>query len=62
VSLVNNKLTIRHSDGSNETTILKSIQEIEEVIQEEFQLPKLPVKDVIKVLEELKIDIFTPVH
>jgi N-hydroxyarylamine O-acetyltransferase len=58
VSLVNNKLTIRHADGNNETRTLYTAEEIERVIKEEFQLLKLPIKEAIEILIKLNIDIF----
>ncbi|MDZ5472850.1 arylamine N-acetyltransferase [Bacillus sp. 31A1R] len=58
VSLTNNTLTIRHDNGESDVTILKSYQEIKEVIEYEFKLPKLPTKDAIDILEELQINLF----
>ncbi|MFT4413644.1 arylamine N-acetyltransferase [Fredinandcohnia humi] len=58
VSLVNNKFTIRYRNGQSHTRTLVSIEEIKNVLTQEFILPKLPVKEAIKVLYELGIDIF----
>jgi N-hydroxyarylamine O-acetyltransferase len=60
VSLVNNQFGIRHSDGRIDKYTLHSVAEIEEVIANEFALPKLPVREAIDVLAELGIDIFSP--
>ncbi len=59
VSLVNNQFGIRHSDGRTDKYTLHSVAEIEEVIANEFALPKLPVGEAIDVLAELGIDIFS---
>ncbi|WLR42128.1 hypothetical protein LC087_15375 [Bacillus carboniphilus] len=37
---------------------LRTYDEIDEVIREEFALPKLPVKEAIDVLENLQVDVF----
>jgi len=58
LSLVNNVLSIRYSDGKSEKRVLKDTHEIREVIDHEFNLPKLPVESAIEVLEELGVNIF----
>lgn len=58
VSLANNRFSIRHLDGRVETRELLSVEEIEEVMAKYFQLPKLPVREAIPVLESLGVDIF----
>lgn len=58
VSLVNNKFTLRYSDGEIVSRTLTSIVEIEKVISDEFLLPKLPVADAINILKQLNVDIF----
>ncbi|CEI81755.1 MULTISPECIES: arylamine N-acetyltransferase [Oceanobacillus] len=58
LSLVNNVLSIQYSDGEVEKHILADRQSIREVINQEFELPKLPVENAIDVLEELGMDIF----
>lgn len=58
VSLVNNKFGIRNSKGETVVRALSSTEEISTVLEEEFKLPKLPVKEAIEVLETLNIDIF----
>ncbi|NKI20997.1 hypothetical protein HFN20_07150 [Paenibacillus dendritiformis] len=59
VSLVNNQFGIRHSDGRTDKNTLHSAAEIEEVIANEFALPKLPVREALDVLSELGIDVFS---
>ncbi|GGK17904.1 hypothetical protein GCM10010965_08630 [Caldalkalibacillus thermarum] len=58
VSLLNHVLTIRHAHGQEEKLVLHSIEEIEEVLQNDFALGRLPVRESIQVLKELGIDIF----
>ncbi|MGE8207282.1 arylamine N-acetyltransferase [Heyndrickxia sp. NPDC080065] len=58
ISIVNNKFSIRYSNGETNVLTLSSEEEIRTVLIEEFKLPKLPVKEAIEVLKRLKIDIF----
>lgn len=58
LSLVNNVLNIQYESGEVEKHILGSVEEIREVIDDEFQLPKLPVEEAIDILRDLDIDIF----
>lgn len=58
LSLVNNILNIQYRTGETEKYILESIEEIREIIEDEFQLPKIPVEEAIDVLKTLDIDIF----
>lgn len=58
VSLVNNRFSIRYEDGQVKNRELRSLEEIEEVLAGEFQLPKLPVCEAIPVLESLGVSIF----
>ncbi|MDG5472353.1 arylamine N-acetyltransferase [Jeotgalibacillus sp. ET6] len=58
VSLVNNKFGIRYSNGETVVRNLSTVEEICDVLSEEFQLPKLPVEEAIGVLRRNKIDIF----
>ncbi|MFA1822632.1 arylamine N-acetyltransferase [Virgibacillus oceani] len=58
LSLVNNVLSIRYSDGKAEKRVLKDTHEIRDVIDHEFNLPKLPVESAIEILGELGINIF----
>lgn len=59
LSLVNNKLAIRHRDGRSEVRKLSSIPEIEAEIHNEFNLPNLPVRQAIEILSSHEIDIFS---
>jgi N-hydroxyarylamine O-acetyltransferase len=59
VSLVNNSLTIRYDNGESTVSKYKSKHEIKEIMKSEFNLPKLPVMEAIKILEELDINIFS---
>lgn len=58
LSLVNNILSIRRADGKVEKRILSNLGELREVIDHEFNLPKLPVEDAVMVLQRLGVDIF----
>jgi arylamine N-acetyltransferase len=58
LSLVNSKLTIRSIDGAEKHSILQSTAEMEEVLAAEFNLPKLPIREAISVLQGLHIDPF----
>lgn len=58
LSLVNNVLNIQYRHGEKEKHILGSVEEIREVIDHEFGLPKLPVEEAIQILRDLDIDIF----
>jgi len=58
LSLVNNVLNLQYESGEVEKHILGSVEEIREVIDDEFQLPKLPVEEAIDILRDLDIDIF----
>jgi N-hydroxyarylamine O-acetyltransferase len=58
LSLVNNMLSIRYSDRKVEKHILRDHHDIREVINHEFNLPKLPVEDAMMVIEELGVDLF----
>ncbi|WP_139492349.1 arylamine N-acetyltransferase [Brevibacillus dissolubilis] len=60
LSLVNNQLTITYADGREEKRKLASIKEMEAVMQDEFGLPDLPVREAIDVLAWLGVDIFAP--
>ncbi|TCP56021.1 arylamine N-acetyltransferase [Tumebacillus sp. BK434] len=60
ISLVNNTLTLRFEDGSDRQEKLASLQEIKQVLAEEFRLPLLPVEEAAEVLARLGIDIFAP--
>ncbi|WP_176444652.1 arylamine N-acetyltransferase [Paenibacillus herberti] len=58
LSLVNNVLSIRNSRGQVEKRILANRSEVREVINYEFNLPKLPLEQAIDVLEELGVNLF----
>lgn len=58
LSLVNNILNIQYRTGETEKHILGSIEEIREVMEDEFQLPKMPVEEAVDILNTLDIDIF----
>lgn len=58
LSLVNNVLNIQYESGEVEKHILGSVEEIREVIDDEFELPNLPVEEAIDILRDLDIDIF----
>lgn len=58
VSLVNNKFGIRDADGITTTTTLASVEEIQDVIANEFLLHNMPVGEAIDVLNTLNVNIF----
>lgn len=58
LSLVNNVLSIRNNLGQVEKRILANRSEVREVIDHEFNLPRMPVEKAIDVLEELDVNIF----
>ncbi len=58
LSLLNNILTIRNADHGQTQHKLRSVSEMEQVVAEEFRLPKLPVREAIDILESLGVDIF----
>ncbi|WP_157334818.1 arylamine N-acetyltransferase [Paenibacillus lutrae] len=62
LSLVNNVLSIRNNRGEVEKHTLANRNEVREVIDREFNLPRLPVEKAIDVLEELGINLFQNRH
>lgn len=59
VSLVNTTFGIRSADGGLVKRKLRTVEDIEQVISEEFGLPRLPVRGAIEILQELGVDIFS---
>ncbi|WP_179124053.1 arylamine N-acetyltransferase [Marinococcus halophilus] len=62
ITLKNNRVRIYHPDGTTEKRELQSIEEIEEVVQHEFGLEKLPVRKAIECLEARGIDVFASLN
>lgn len=60
LSLVNNMLSIRYTNGKVEKRKLADRRDVRTVIDHEFRLPKLPIEDAIVFLEEQGINIFQP--
>jgi arylamine N-acetyltransferase len=58
LSLVNDQLNIRDVSGKVEKHRLKSVKDVREVINEEFNLPLLPVEEAISMLKNLGANIF----
>ncbi|MBO8162188.1 MAG: arylamine N-acetyltransferase [Brevibacillus sp.] len=58
LSLTNNIFTIRYEDGSDSQIVLGTCEEIQQVLADEFRLPRLPLRDAIEVLRGLGVDIF----
>lgn len=58
VSLVNNQFSIRTLDGNVHSQRLSSIEEVENIITNEFMLEKLPIREAITILDDLSINIF----
>lgn len=62
ITLKNNRVRIYHPDGTTEKRELQSIEEIEEVVQHEFGLGKLPVRKAVEYLEAEGIDVFASLN
>lgn len=58
ISLINNTVTVRYENGLSTQSTLASLEEIETVLNYEFGLPKLPVRQANDVLKGFGIDIF----
>ena len=62
ITLKNNRMRIYHPDGTTEKRDLQSIEEIEEVVQHEFGLGKLPVRKAVEYLEAKGINVFASLN
>ncbi|MGG1445150.1 arylamine N-acetyltransferase [Brevibacillus laterosporus] len=62
LTIHNNEFSIADESGKEQLISLSNTKEVEEVIQEEFKMPKLPVREAIEVLAGLGIDIFKKVE
>lgn len=62
LTIHNNEFSIADESGKEQLLSLSNSKEIEEVIQEEFKMPKLPVREAIEVLAGLGINIFEKVE
>lgn len=60
LSLLNNSLQIVSENGEEQVTHLQSIEDIEAVVAEEFNLPRMPVREAISILQHLGVDVFAP--
>lgn len=60
LSLLNNSLQIMKENGAEEKILLRSLDEMETVVAEEFALPRLPVREAIAILQNKGIDVFAP--
>lgn len=58
VTIHNNEFSIVDESGNEQLILLSNTEEIEKVLQEEFKLPRLPVREAVEVLAELGINIF----
>lgn len=58
VSIKNARFRIRYADGSEKTYRLSSVKEMERVLADEFDLPRLPVGEAVEHLMRKGIDIF----
>lgn len=58
ISLVNNRFSILYQDGNTEHRILSNMDELECILAQEFQLPKLPVHKAVEILTGLGVNIF----
>ncbi|MDQ0208189.1 arylamine N-acetyltransferase [Alkalicoccobacillus murimartini] len=54
----NNQLRVYYPDGTTEKHEFKTVDEIEHCIHNEFGFTKLPVKQAVRILNELGVDIF----
>lgn len=59
VSLKNNSLWIMQENGEEQKFILRSIDELEAAITEEFRLPRLPIREAVTILNTMDVDIFS---
>lgn len=57
-TLVDNKFSSRFATGETQTRLLNNRQELREVIDEQFSLPRLPVEEALRVLETLGVKPF----
>ncbi len=58
LSLVNNMLSIRYSNGKVEKRELANLCDVRSVINDEFGFPKLPIEDAVESLEKRRVNIF----
>ncbi|MDQ0207648.1 arylamine N-acetyltransferase [Alkalicoccobacillus murimartini] len=58
LSLLNNLFTIRYPDGGDTNVTLSTVYDIKQVLETEFRLGKLPVREAVEELERLGIDVF----
>lgn len=45
--------------GEDQKFVLRSIDELEAVITEEFRLPRLPIREAVTILNAMGVDIFS---
>ncbi|WP_158737613.1 arylamine N-acetyltransferase [Alteribacillus sp. YIM 98480] len=59
LSLVNRKFTIRNGNGGVLTKILPNRNALQQVLMDEFKMPKLPVTEALDILSDKDVDIFS---
>lgn len=60
ISLLNNSLYIMNEEGDEQKTLLRSMDELEAVVSEEFELPRMPVREAVGILLQFGVDVFAP--
>ncbi|WYP26976.1 arylamine N-acetyltransferase [Alkalihalobacillus sp. FSL W8-0930] len=58
LSLINNEYTIEYNNGTKTTTYISSVSEMENLLDKQFNLKRMPIKTAIELLERHGIDIF----
>ncbi|MFB4163700.1 arylamine N-acetyltransferase [Alteribacillus sp. JSM 102045] len=58
LSLVNRRFTIRNGSGGVLTKMLPNRNALQQVLMEDFKMPKLPAAEALDILEKKGIDIF----
>jgi len=55
------RVQIMQENGEDQKFVLRSIDELEAVITEEFRLPRLPIREAVTILNAMGVDIFSQV-
>jgi N-hydroxyarylamine O-acetyltransferase len=60
LSLLNNSFQIMDENGAEQIVLLRSIDELEAVVAEEFGLSRMPVREATSILLQYGVDVFAP--
>jgi N-hydroxyarylamine O-acetyltransferase len=60
LSVLNNSFQIMDENGTEQIVLLRSIEDLEAVVAEEFGLSRMPVREATSILLSLGVDVFTP--